>query len=221
MATERTVLFDRCPMCGRGPVTLAQHGGLLRGASRSAPCPDCGAAFLLKGPERLELVRCEPDRLALARELSSTTACRHCRPCLQGAVLPREQWERLVEMEWPISEPSAVGCQPSAVGAQQPAHPLELEPGEELRLEVAPVSMGDEMLGLRRPTGKVIVTNRRLLYLEGEYVSSIPLDSITGVEFSQPGLTIRQEGSFEPIYLFAPPLSDALLRIREALATMT
>ncbi|MGI5836535.1 MAG: hypothetical protein ACOX87_08605 [Chloroflexota bacterium] len=227
MTAEGTVILDKCPMCGKGPVAILRQGWSTRNTAASISCPDCYAAFSKKDGG-LELSRCEPDRVAQIRGFGEGNACLRCYPCLQGAVFTKDEWERLAEMEWPLGGLSAgsvqatgIRTQDSGLRTQGPSVTLEvgLLDGEEIEFEIGPVYFGEEMLGIESPAGRVIVTNRRMLFLGADAVHPIDLDTIVAVEESRPGLRIQREAGFEPIYLFAPLFSDALSRIKQALSS--
>lgn len=221
MAMEGTVLFERCPLCGGGPVVEAHKRGLFRRTASPASCRDCEATFFIIS-DGVELVRCEPDRVSQIRGLSDA-ACRHCHPCLQGAAFSREEWGNLAEIEWPLSELSAISQQPSAFSQQDSGllSEVKLEEGEEIQLEAGPVYVGDEMLGFDTQAGRVVITNRRILFADGDNVHTIPMESIVAVEESRPGLLIQREAGFEPVYLYAPLLSNALWQIMHAVVALT
>ena len=226
MTADGTVILDKCPMCGKGPVAILRQGWSTRNTAASISCPDCYASFSKKDGG-LELSRCEPDRVAQIRGSAKATPAFVAIPACKGRSLPGMSGRRLAEMEWPLGGLSAdsvqatgIRTQNSGLSTQNPSVTLEvgLLDGEEIEFEIGPVYFGEEMLGIESPAGRVIVTNRRMLFLGADTVHPIDLDTIVAVEESRPGLRIQREAGFEPVYLFAPLFSDVLSRIKQALS---
>jgi len=221
--SDRIVLMERCPLCGKGRVEQVTEKEPGRHDAPPAYCLNCGATFQSTVSGGIELIRCEPDLLARALELESPTACRRCRHCLQGVSFYEGEWKKLSERGWVVRQPSvATGRDSTATGrdstpsTQHSVLPLgiELADGEEIRLEVSPVYLGEELLGLESTAAKVLLTSLRLILLEGDNAHFVPLENIAAVEERKPGLWIQLVGSLAPIYLFAPPPSDALSRLK-------
>lgn len=222
MSEPRGLLFNRCPICGQGAVTL-RVGLTMAPPFQTYTCNSCSAAFLARRGNRYELRNCSPNR-ANSGLLACTCYTRSAARCYLGMVLSRSRWEaisqgsdlRRLEEFRRRSESLSAGELP-----ELPRHIVTsgLEDEEVVHYVSTPVySSEEERTGSANAgRGTLILTNKRLIYRRPGETVNIPLENVVEISESFPGFAIEERGCFEPRYFFAPPLDPIAAAIKGAL----
>lgn len=222
MREHRSLLFNRCPICGQGAVTI-RVGITFSPPFHTYACNSCSATFVAHRGDRYELRNCSPSRATLGL-LACTCYTRAAARCYLGMVLSRSRWEaisqgsdlRHLEEFRRRSESLSSGELP-----ELPRHIVTsgLEDEEIVHYVSTPVySREEERTGsASADRGTLILTNKRLIYRHPGETLSILLEDIVEINDSFPGFAIEERGCFEPRYFFAPPLDPIAAAIKGAL----
>jgi hypothetical protein len=222
MRVGQAVLFQPCPICGQGEVTL-RPGRAALGQRRTYVCSACSASFVERRGDRYELRHCSPQKARGGLSACTCYAAGAAR-CYLGVPLSRTRWEeisrggdiRSLEEFNRRSEKLSSGDLP-----ELPRHLVTrgLSDGEMVHYVSTPVYAQEQQRtgSAEQDRGTLILTSKRLIYRNHGETVSIALDDIIEVSESFPGFMIADKDCNQPHYFFTPPLDPILAAIKGAL----
>lgn len=216
MSLKETVMFEKCPLCGKGNVTTGKTRALGFLKPKIGTCTSCSAEFLDKGESGFQLVHCEPHRLIGRHDCAD----RVFRGCYLDATLPKQEWEKISEggestdfcKFSEISKKFSRGTLPTYPSKDLP---FTLEQDEVVHYISSPVFMNDQATVRRRASdrGDFYLTNKRVVFVRSTGALNISLGDVERVEDSPPGFLVQEKGSYEPLHFYPctyDPVSAAM-----------
>lgn len=208
MAAIETVLFEKCPLCREGRITIKTRRRLFHSKSVVDPCPICSTLFAARDGDNYQLLFCEPYKLVGKHNCGE----RILRGCYLGATLPKAEWQKIADggefqalntfLE--MSEKFRRGVLPTFPSE---GLPVALDKDEVVHYVSFPVYLNEEQpsRGTHSNKGDFILTNKRLMFVGQDTAFSVSLENIYRLEESTPGFLIQEKATFEPKYFFPPP----------------
>lgn len=219
---KTATLFEKCPLCGEGTISIVKKKILVFSKSEIQACPVCSAEFAAKGRDSYELLYCEPSKV-VGRKAHGQCSCREriYRGCYLGATLHRSEWEKIAEGGEAEFFEKFLEMSQKFLQGLLPTYPsgavsFPLERGEVVHYVSSPVYLGEEQPshGERVDKGVFILTNKRILYVRKPETIVIPIEKIERIEEAPPGFLIKEKDSFEPLYFFPPPYDPLFAAVR-------
>ena len=216
MSFEETVLFEKCPLCGKAKVTTEKRGVFKLLKPKIGTCTNCSAEFLDKGQDRFQLVYCEPHRLVGKHDCAD----RVFRGCYLDATLSKQEWEKISEggeisdfsRFSDISEKFIRGTLPTYHSKELP---FALERDEVVHYVSSPVYINEQRASRKKASdnGVFYLTNERIVFIHSSGTLNISLGNVERVEDLPPGFLIQEKDSFEPLHFYPcayDPISAAV-----------
>jgi hypothetical protein len=210
MTARETILFEKCPLCGRAEISMEKRGLFRFYKAEIKPCPSCLAEFAERGGNNFELMFCEPRKLVGHHECRD----RVVNGCYLGLTLSRSEWKRIADgvessdlakfME--VSARFRRGSLPTCPSENLPFH---LEGGEIIHYVSFPVYVHEQ----RAPRlgefskGRLFLTSRRIVYESPSAAFTVRLENVERVDEAAPGFIVKEKDSYEPRHFF-PSLYD-------------
>lgn len=220
MGAHKTVLFDKCPLCGQAKITMEKPRWFHFFKLKIDPCYKCSAEFVAKDADNYQLVFCEPQKLV------GKHSCRDriFRGCYLDATLSKYEWQKVAQGSesyafsdfFEMSEKFRRGLLPNYIPEQLP---FSLERNEIFHLISSPVYLDDKRSTKGTPSdkGDFFLTNKRIVFVYPLGTLTIPLDNVELVEDSPPGFFVKEKGSFEFNYFFPPSCDPVFAAVYGAL----
>lgn len=215
-------LFERCPLCGEGTISMVKKRLLILSKLEIQPCPVCSAEFAPKGRDSYQLLYCEPSKV-VGRKGHGQHGCRErvYRGCYLGVTLHKSEWEKIAqggEAEFfekflEMSKKFLEGMLPTY---PKSAVPFPLDKEEVVHYVSSPVYLDEEQpsRGERADKGDLILTNKRIIFAHKTETIVIPVEKIERVEEAPPGFLVKKKDSYEPFYFFPPPYDPVFAAVK-------
>jgi len=217
MTKNETVLFEKCPLCGKAKITIETRKHLPFSKPKINPCPTCTAEFAARDADQFQLLFCEP------RNVVSRHDCRErvFRGCYLGATLSKTEWQKIAEGGESAAFSKFLEMSTKLRQGFLPTYPSKglpftLDKDEVVHYISSPVYLNEKQptRGISPDKGDLILTNKRMVFVRKKGIFSIPLERVASVEESPPGFLIKERESFEP-HVFFPPAYDPVLAALE------